>query len=167
MLKGKPIPYLKGTRDRAILATLLFHALRRDELCRLTARDYQRYEGLLHFRVEGKGDKVQKVSVSMLAQRLITKYLEEAGYGKDLKGALFRPVRNRVTKTLDKSLHPESVLQDIVKKYAKQVGITTDVHGFCVHLLRATAATNALARSRHRQGAGVAWTCKREHDADV
>ena len=27
---------LKGKRDRAILATLLYHALRRDELCRLT-----------------------------------------------------------------------------------------------------------------------------------
>ena len=25
------------------------------------------------------------------------------------------------------------------------VGINTDVHGFCVHALRATAATNALA----------------------
>jgi site-specific recombinase XerD len=37
------------------------------------------------------------------------------------------------------------VYQDIVKYYAKQVGITVDVHGFCVHSLQATAATNALA----------------------
>jgi len=28
--------------------------------------------------------------------------------------------------------------------YAKQVGITFDTRGFCVHSLRATAATNAL-----------------------
>jgi len=27
------------------------------------------------------------------------------------------------------------------------VGINTDVHGFCVHALRATAATNALAHN--------------------
>ena len=29
-------------------------------------------------------------------------------------------------------------------KYVKQVGITIHTHGFCVHSLRATAATNAL-----------------------
>lgn len=29
-------------------------------------------------------------------------------------------------------------------KYGKQVGITESVRGFCVHSLRATAATNAL-----------------------
>jgi site-specific recombinase XerD len=32
-----------------------------------------------------------------------------------------------------------------VQHYAKEVGITVDVHGFCVQALRATAATNALA----------------------
>jgi len=30
---------LKGPRDRAILATLLYHALRREELCKLTVKD--------------------------------------------------------------------------------------------------------------------------------
>ena len=29
----------RGKRDRAILSTLLFHALRRDELCKLKVRD--------------------------------------------------------------------------------------------------------------------------------
>ena len=32
---------LKGKRDRAILATLLYHALRRDELCKLRVKDYK------------------------------------------------------------------------------------------------------------------------------
>ena len=32
---------LKGIRDRAMLATLLYHALRREELCKLTVRDYK------------------------------------------------------------------------------------------------------------------------------
>ena len=35
----------------------------------------------------------------------------------------------------------------IVKRYGAMVGINTDVHGFCVHALRATAATNALAHN--------------------
>jgi integrase len=45
----------------------------------------------------------------------------------------------------NKPLHPISVYQDIVKRYGQEVGITEDVRGFCVHSLRATAATNALA----------------------
>jgi integrase/recombinase XerD len=32
---------LRGKRDRAILSTLLFHALRRDELCKLTVKDFR------------------------------------------------------------------------------------------------------------------------------
>src|ERR1700733_2056026 len=31
---------LKGKRDRAILATLLYHALRREELCKVKVRDF-------------------------------------------------------------------------------------------------------------------------------
>ncbi len=34
----------------------------------------------------------------------------------------------------------------IVEQPGNQVGITLDTHGFCVHSLRATAATNALER---------------------
>jgi integrase/recombinase XerD len=32
---------LKGVRDRAILATLLYHGIRREELCQLRLRDIQ------------------------------------------------------------------------------------------------------------------------------
>jgi len=36
------------------------------------------------------------------------------------------------------------VLQEVVLRYGRAVGITDAVRGFCVHSLRATAATNAL-----------------------
>jgi site-specific recombinase XerD len=136
---------LKAKRDRAILATLAYHGMRREELCKLKIRDLQRRDGVMQFRVEGKGEKVRWVPVGMRALRLINEYLEAAGHGKDLDGALFRPVRNRVTGELNKPLHPVSVYQDIVKRYGREIGIAEDVHGFCVHSLRATAATNALA----------------------
>jgi integrase/recombinase XerD len=51
-------------------------------------------------------------------------------------------VKNNRTHTLDKPLAPDSILHQIVKKYAREAGI--NVEGFCVHSLRATAATNAL-----------------------
>ena len=74
------------------------------------------------------------------AQRLIAEYLVEAGHVDDLKGPLFRPVRNNVTGKLNKALNPNSVYTAIVKPYA----------GIGVHSLRATAATNSL-----------------EHEADI
>jgi integrase/recombinase XerD len=132
---------LKGKRDRAILATLLYHGLRREELY------LQQREGVLHFRVHGKGDKVRYIPVGLKAQRLITEYLEASKHKEDLDGALFRPVKNNITKILAKHLHPDSVYQGIVKHYGAMVGINADVHGFCVHALRATAATNALAHN--------------------
>src|ERR1700676_256832 len=51
---------LKGIRDRAILATLLYHALRREELCKLTVRDFMHERGgVRHLRVSGKGEKTR------------------------------------------------------------------------------------------------------------
>jgi len=66
---------------------------------------------------------------------------------EDLKGPLFRPVKNNRTRTLAKPLHPASVYQDIVRRYAREVGLVEAVPGLCVHSLRATAATNALAHN--------------------
>jgi integrase len=84
------------------------------------------------------------VPVAAKAARLIKEYLEVAGHGDDLPGPLFRPVKNNSTGTLNKPLNPTSVYKEVVRFYGKQVGITNTVHGFCVHSLRATAATNAL-----------------------
>lgn len=42
LLEAPPEDTLKGKRDRAILATLLYHGIRREELCKLKVQDYQR-----------------------------------------------------------------------------------------------------------------------------
>jgi len=67
-----------------------------------------------------------------------------AGHGDDLSGPLFRPVKNNRTGKLDKSIHPDSIYRGVILPYAKETGILKDTHGFCVHSLRATSATNAL-----------------------
>src|SRR5216683_3087794 len=41
LLDAPPEDTLKGLRDRAILATLLYHGIRCEELCRLLVRDMQ------------------------------------------------------------------------------------------------------------------------------
>lgn len=134
---------LKGKRDRAILATLLFHGLRRAELCALKVGDRQQRQGVPHLRIEGKGGKIRYLPARPEAIQWITAYLDAAGHGDDLKGALFRPIRNRVTGRLDQPIHPQGIYK-IVGSYAKAAGITKDVPGFCTHSLRATAATLAL-----------------------
>jgi len=150
LLEAPPPDTLKGVRDRAILATLLYHGIRREELCLLRVRDMQSRQGVLHFRIKGKGDKVRYVPVHPMVQRLIGEYLELAkhGGGTDgvgLDGALFRPVKNNRTGTLDKHLDPSAIYKNIVSKYGRETGINTEVIGLCVHSMRATAATNALS----------------------
>lgn len=136
---------LKGKRDRAILATLLYHGLRREELCRLKVKDMQSREGVLHFRVHGKGSKIRFVPIQPMAQRLIKDYLMETGHKDDLAAPLFRPVKNTVTGDLSKPLNPNSIYRHIVKKYGVETGLNIEVNGLCVHAMRATAATNALS----------------------
>ena len=136
---------LKGVRDRAILTTLLYHGIRREELCLLRVRDMQSREGVMHFRVKGKRDKIRFVPVHLKAQRLIKEYLEMAKHGDAPDSPLFRPVKNNRTGTLDRHLDPGSVYRNIVVKYGRATGVSAEVNGLCVHSLRATAATNALS----------------------
>lgn len=132
---------LKGKRDRAILATFLYHALRRAELCNLKVKDVQEREGIKQLRVFGKGSKERYVPVHPVAQTRIAEYLAAAGHGKDKEAALFRPISNNVATRLLKGLSPNAVYE-LVVSYGEKVGIERG--NFSTHSLRATAATNAL-----------------------
>lgn len=146
LLDAPPETTLKGIRDRAVLATLLYHGLRREELCKLNVGDLHLREGVLHLRVDGKGGKTRFLPVAAEAARRIEAYLEAAGHRGDPDGPLFRPVRNNATGTLNKPLHTASVYHEIVRHYGRRLGVAAGARGLCVHALRATAATNALAR---------------------
>ena len=60
LLEAPPEDTLKGKRDRAILSVLLYHGLRRDELCGIRGMDIQERQGMVHFMVHGKGDKSKR-----------------------------------------------------------------------------------------------------------
>jgi integrase/recombinase XerD len=153
LLEAPPPDTLKGVTDRAIIATLLCHGIRREELCSLRVRDMQSCQGVMHFRIKGKGDKTRFVPVRPMAQRLIEEYLATAKQGGDgevpdssvLDGPLFRPVKYNRTKTLEKHLEPGSIYRNIVQKYGRATGINAEEIGLSVYSLRATAATNALS----------------------
>jgi integrase/recombinase XerD len=132
---------LKGLRDRAILSILLFHGLRRAELCSLAVGDLQSRRGVMHFRVHGKGGKIRFLPVHPHSLQRISEYLEHAGHGDKPGNALFRPIKNS-SGSLDEALTGHGVYKDVVRKYARVLGL--DPSAVCVHGLRATAATNAL-----------------------
>jgi site-specific recombinase XerD len=144
LLEAPPADTLKGIRDRAILATLLYHGMRREELCRLRVRDIQDRQGVKHFRVKGKRDKIRFIPVHAAAQRLVEEYLAMAGHADDSSGPVFRPVTNNRTGELDRPLDPGSIYTNIVQKYGLKTGLRTEGSKLRVHSLRATAATNAL-----------------------
>lgn len=130
---------LKGKRDRAILATLLYHALRREELCKLTVKDFRHERrGVAHLKVSGKGEKTRYIPLHPAAGCYIADYLEQAGHSADNAGALFRPIRNNRTGDLDQAITPDAVYK-IVRAYSRILGFEIGAHA-----LRATAATNAL-----------------------
>lgn len=145
LLEAPPADTAKGIRDRAILATLLYHGVRREELCSLRVKDLHSRQGVMHFRIKGKRSKIRFVPVNAAALRLIEDYLAMTGHRSDLEGALFRPIKNNRTGRLDRHLDTGSVYRNIVRKYGLQTGISVEVNGLCVHSLRATAATNALS----------------------
>ena len=130
---------IKSKRDRAILSTLLFHALRREELCKLRVRDARHArKGVPHLKVFGKGGKTRYLPLHPGTHALIHDYLEIAGHGTDEAGALFRPIRNNRTGRLECAITADGVYK-LVRAYSAALGFEIGAHA-----LRAIAATNAL-----------------------
>ena len=145
ILEAPPPDTLKGIRDRAILSTLLFHGLRRAELCSLKIGDVQERRGVVHFRVEGKGGKIRFIPINPHTIQRITDYLAMTSHKSDNRAPLFTRVRQTHPAY---ALTGHAIYKDVVHHYAIKIGI--EPSAICVHGLRATAATNAL-----------------DHDADI
>lgn len=118
---------------------LLYHALRREELCKLTVRDFMHERGgVRHLRVSGKGEKTRYVPLHGIARDLVEEYLYKSGHGGDKGRALFRPLRNAYGGSREKAITPDGVYR-LVRQYSAALGFEIGAHA-----LRATAATNAL-----------------------
>lgn len=134
---------LKGLRDRAILAVLLYHGLTRRELCRLATGDLVRSGPQVLLRVTGRRARVLAVHPEAMAR--IEAWLEGAGQGHDGAGPLFRPMTGR-SGAAARALDPSSVYSGVVRVHAEGSGLAAEVEGIGAHALRATAAATALAR---------------------
>ena len=154
---------IKSKRDRAILSTLLFHALRREELCKLKVKDFRHArKGVPHLKVSGKGGKTRYLPLHPGTNGLINDYLDAAGHGLDESGALFRPVRNNRTGRLEGAITADGVYR-LVRRYSAAAGV------FDRRACAARDRRHQRARSpgRHRQGAGVARPRQHRHHAHL
>ena len=145
LLDAPDLNSLKGQRDQAILATLLYHGLRRDELVTLRLCDRSSRQGVPHFRIQGKGKKERYIPVHPEAARLIDDYLIRAGHADDIQGPIFRPIINNSTyEGINKSVSAQAVYQ-IVKHYGTETGLIHEIPQLLSpHAMRTTAATSAL-----------------------
>lgn len=117
-----------GARDRAIIEVLYASGLRVSEVCGLTL--YSIDEGSV--KVLGKGEKERIVPIGQKALEAVDHYL--VNYRDAHEGeALFVTKRGR---PIDRV-----AIWKLIKKYAKQVGITKNIsphtlrHSFATHLL--------------------------------
>ena len=135
---------LKARRDRALLSLLLYHGLRREELSKPTRADMHLRRGLPHLRVHGQGGKLRNIPLHPTTQGLLADYLEACADLENRSGPLFRQIRNGRTGRLDRTISADDTYK-LARACAKRLGVEIGVH-----VLRATAATNAL-----------------EHEADI
>jgi len=73
---------VKGLRDRAVLAVLLYHGLRREEAAQLQVNNLMERRGIRHLMVHGKGGKVRYLPVHPVAADRIHVYLKRSGHGQ-------------------------------------------------------------------------------------
>lgn len=94
--------------------------------------------------MHGKGGKLRNIPLHPATQGLLADYLEACGDLENRSGPLFRQIRNGRTGRLDRTISGDGTYK-LARAYAKRLGVEIGVH-----VLRATAATNAL-----------------EHEADI
>ena len=133
------------TRSRASatapsFSTLLFHALRREELCKLKVKDFRHArKGVPHLKVSGKGGKTRYLPLHPGTNGLINDYLDAAGHGtrRDRRAVPADPQQPHWR--LEKGAITADGVYRLVRIYSAQLGFQIGAHA-----LRATAATNAL-----------------------
>lgn len=139
LLNAPPADTLKGARDRAIIAVLLYHGLRRAEVAQLKSVDLHDRRGIKYIRVKGKGGKNRYLPLHPAAADWVHQYLElDARKETDANPPLFRSIRGR---SIGAGITANGIYM-VMAHWALVARV--DIAGLGVHGLRVTAATNAL-----------------------
>ncbi len=135
---------LRGLRDRALLAVLLYTGGRRSAICSIKVGHLLHEVGVHYVLLHEKGDRRVRAPLHPQASERIQAWVSAAGIPDTDKDAyLFRPFNKRGSQLQSKPMH-EFMIWYIVKKYARAAGLQVDrldERGICAHSTRVTAIT--------------------------
>lgn len=144
LLDAPPSGTLRGIRDRALLAVLLYTGARRSALCKIKIGHLLHEMGVHYVLLHEKGDRRLRAPLHPQASERIQAWLDVASISTaDTDAYLFRPYDKRGPNLQAKPMH-ETMIWRIVTKYARQVGLQVDrldERGICAHSTRVTAIT--------------------------
>lgn len=119
------IDSITNIKQKAIISGLYFHGLRISEILTLRYSDINRNEGIILIR-QGKGRKDRVVPLNGEWLTYLAEYYHSMKYKYIYTGNIFQP-------------YSESSIRSIIKRHARQLGITKNVYP---HLLRDSYATH-------------------------
>jgi len=133
---------VRGLRDRAVVALMSLHGLRRIEIVRLSLADLSENDGIISLRVWGKGDKFRVIPLRKDTSELLKRYLSA------LKRSGIEPVPDALGIPLFVSLRKRKghrlnwrQVNNIVDSALQRAGLKRQ--GISCHSLRHTFATLA------------------------
>jgi integrase len=135
---------MRGLRDRALLAVLLYTGGRRSAICHIKVGHLLHEMGVHYVLLHEKGNRKIRAPLHPQASERIQAWMTAAGISMDDKEAvLFRPFNKRGATLQEKPMH-EFMIWHTVKKYARIAGLQVDrldERGICAHSTRVTAIT--------------------------
>ena len=142
-------PDIKGLRDRALIAVMVYSFARVGATLAMRVEDYYLEGRRGWFRLHEKGGKLHQVPAHHNAEAYLDAYVEAAGIGDDRKGPLFRSIDKHRTLTT-RPMDPNDALR-MIKRRAEAAGLSASI---CCHTFRATGITAYLdngGRIEHAQ----------------
>ncbi len=130
-----------GLRDRAIIAVMIYTAVRAGAVAKLRRRDFYADGRQFVFRFDEKGGKVRDIPARHDLEGFVREYLAAAGGDQGEDAPLFRSAVGRTGKLSDKGMTENDVLR-MVKRRLAAAGLPAD--RLTCHSFRATTITDLL-----------------------
>jgi integrase len=130
---------LKGLRDRALIATMVYTFARVGAVTGMRVEDYFRQGKRWWFRLREKGGRLHDVPAHHKAEAHVDAWIEAAGIAKETALPLFRTFGRAGMPTAN-PLYENDVLR-MIKKRAAAAGLPAST---CCHTFRATGITAYL-----------------------
>jgi integrase/recombinase XerD len=130
---------LKGLRDRALLATMVYTFARVGAVTGLRVEDYYQQGKRWWFRFHEKGGKLHQVPAHHKAEAHVDAWIAAAGIGGEGKAPLFQTLDPK-GRLRGRALYEADVLR-VVKDRGGRIGLPASI---CCHTFRATGITAYL-----------------------